>query len=234
MTENPRISIVLATYNERENIAEMVRQIFASLGPSTEVIVVDDDSPDKTWEVVQNLNQPSVRLIRRIGERGLASAFYRGIQESCGEFIGWMDADLTMPPALLPQMLDKLSECDVVVASRYVKNGRDDRSFLRVSASWCINQLARIILNPNIHDFDSGFVLLRRDVIENVPMIATGYGEYFMEFLYAASKRYRICEIPYHFRDREQGISKSAPNLTHFFRTGLQYIARIFAARFRN
>src|SRR5512143_4259191 len=84
---DPRVSIVLATFNERENILDTIGNIFANLGDSAEVIVVDDDSPDQTWRLVENLNHPRVKVIRRVGTRGLASAFNRGILESRGAVV---------------------------------------------------------------------------------------------------------------------------------------------------
>ncbi|MFH0960116.1 MAG: glycosyltransferase, partial [Pseudomonadota bacterium] len=117
MERDPRVSIVLATYNERENILDTISSIFEHVKDSTEVIVVDDDSSDKTWQLVEELNDPRVKLIRRVETRGLASAFNRGVIESRGEVVGWMDADMCMPPSLLPDMISKLDEYDIVVGS---------------------------------------------------------------------------------------------------------------------
>jgi dolichol-phosphate mannosyltransferase len=231
---DPRVSIVLATFNERENILETIAGIFENLGRSTEVIVVDDDSPDGTWKLAQELNDPRVKVIRRVGTRGLASAFNRGIIESRGSIIGWMDADMCMPPAMLPGMVKLLDEYDVVVGSRYAPGGRDDRVWLRAAASRMINGLARLVLGYGIRDYDSGFVVLRRTVFDKVTVIPTGYGAYFMEFLYGCRRKgLTVREVPYTFRDRQKGISKSAPSLWRFFRTGVQYVIRIFVARVR-
>jgi dolichol-phosphate mannosyltransferase len=231
---DPLVSIVLATFNERENILDTVRGIFDHLGRSTEVIVVDDDSPDGTWRLVEDLKDPRVKVIRRVGTRGLASAFNRGILESRGSVVGWMDADMCMPPAMLPGMVKLLNEHDVVVGSRYAPGGRDDRARLRVVASRMINRLATAVLGYGIRDYDSGFVVLRRSVFDKVTVIPTGYGAYFMEFLYTCRRKgLTVKEVPYTFRDRQKGISKSAPSVWRFFRTGAQYVARIFVARVR-
>lgn len=234
MEGDPRVSIVLATYNERENIRETIRSIFEHVKESVEVIVVDDDSSDRTWEVVEQLNDPRVVLIRRVATRGLASAFNRGIIESRGEIVGWMDADMCMPPSMLPGMIEKLKDYDIVVGSRYAAGGVDDRSPLRVWSSRMINGLAGIVLGYGIKDYDSGFVVLRRTVFDKVSIIPTGYGAYFMEFLYTCRKKgLTVCEVPYVFRDRAKGVSKSAPSLYRFLKTGMQYVIRIFVARFR-
>ncbi len=231
---DPRVSIVLATFNERENILDTIAAICEHLGDSAEVIVVDDDSPDGTWQLAKDLGDPRVKVIRRVGTRGLASAFNRGILESRGEIVGWMDADMCMPPAMLPGMAALLSDYDVVVGSRYVPGGKDDRTPLRVLASRLINGLATLILGYGIHDYDSGFVVLRRSVFDKVCLIPTGYGAYFMEFLYNCRRKgLTVKEVPYVFRDRQKGISKSAPSLWRFFSTGLQYVTRIFVARLR-
>lgn len=231
---DPRVSIVLATYNEKENILDTINSIFENVKDSVEVIVVDDDSADETWKIVEELNDPRVVVIRRVDTRGLASAFNRGIIESRGEIVGWMDADMCMPPALLPEMIEKLSEYDIVVGSRYAEGGIDDRAALRVISSKLINGLAGLVLGYGIRDYDSGFVVLRRSVFDKVSIIPTGYGAYFMEFLYTCRKKgLTVYELPYVFRDRSKGVSKSAPSILKFFRTGLQYVARIFVARLR-
>jgi dolichol-phosphate mannosyltransferase len=206
----PRVSIVLATFNERENIVDTITSIF------------------------EHLRNPRVKVIRRVGTRGLASAFNRGIMESRGVVVGWMDADMCMPPAMLPGMIALLAEHDVVVGSRYAPGGKDDRHWLRVLSSRMINGLATLVLGYGIRDYDSGFVVLRRTVFDKVSLIPTGYGAYFMEFLYDCRRKgLTVVEVPYVFRDRQKGVSKSAPSLFRFFRTGMQYVGRIFLARLR-
>jgi dolichol-phosphate mannosyltransferase len=230
---DPRVSIVLATYNEKENILDTIGAIFQHV-PDVEIIVVDDDSADKTWKLVEDLNDPRVKLIRRVDTRGLASAFNRGIIESRGQVVGWMDADMCMPPSLLPKMVDDLDQYDIVVGSRYAAGGVDDREPLRVISSRLINGLATLVLGYGIRDYDSGFVVLKRDVFNKVSIIPTGYGAYFMEFLYTCRKKgLKVLEVPYVFRDRAKGVSKSAPSVYRFFRTGMQYVMRIFTARLR-
>lgn len=229
----PLVSIILATYNERENIHDTVGAIFEHVRAPVEIIVVDDDSPDGTWHLVEEMDDPRVTLIRRVATKGLASAFNRGIIESRGQIVGWLDADMCMPPAMLPAMIEKLAEYDIVVGSRYAPGGVDDRHWLRVLSSRLINGLATLVLGYGIRDYDSGFVILRRSVFDKVSIIPTGYGAYFMEFLYVASRKgLKVYEMPYHFTDRAKGISKSAPNITAFFVTGMGYVYRIFEARF--
>jgi len=229
------VSIILATYNERENIVDTIQGIFKHVPDPVEVIVVDDDSPDQTWKLAAELGDARVKVIRRVDTRGLASAFMRGIIESEGDIVGWMDADTCMPPALLPQMIDKTRDYDVVIGSRYAPGGKDDRAPLRVTASRLINRFAGLVLGYGIGDYDSGFVVLRRSVFNKVTIIATGYGAYFIEFLYTCRKKgLTVYEVPYVFTDRTRGVSKSAPSLVRFFTQGMGYVTRILLARLRH
>src|SRR2546422_369186 len=230
------ISIVLATYNERDAIEATVKSLLAEAPEPMEIIVVDDDSPDSTWRVVESLALANVKVIRRIATRGLASAFNRGIIESRGDYIGWMDADMSMPPSVIPRMYRMLVDdgYDIVIGSRYAPGGVDDRHALRVLASRLINGFARLVLDHGIKDYDSGFVLIRRTVLDSVTIIPRGYGEYFIEFIYdACRKGLKVGETGYYFRDRTVGVSKSAPSLVKFFVSGLGYVLRILTTRVR-
>jgi dolichol-phosphate mannosyltransferase len=228
------VSIILATFNERDTILDTIRNIFKHVPGPVEIIVVDDDSPDQTWRLVESLRDNRVVLIRRHATRGLASAFMRGIMESRGDIVGWMDADMCMPPDLLPVMIDRLGTCDIAIGSRYAPGGQDLRHPLRATASRLINGLASLVLGHGIRDYDSGFVVLRRPVFDQVLPLPTGYGEYFIEFVYGCCRKgLRVCEVPYTFVDRTKGLSKSATSLWRFLTLGLQYVVRIFRARLR-
>ena len=228
------VSIVLATLNERDNIVRTVTQIFQHVAPPVEVIVVDDDSPDETWRVVQELRDPRVTVIRRQQTRGLAAAFLRGVLETRGAVVGWMDADTCMPPELLPKMLAALKTHDIAIGSRYAPGGRDARHPLRVQASRFINGFASWLLGQGIRDYDSGFIVLRRSVFDRVLPIPTGYGEYFIEFLYACHRKgLTVCEVPYVFTDRTHGASKSLSSLRGFVALGWRYVMRIIGTRLR-
>jgi dolichol-phosphate mannosyltransferase len=131
-------------------------------------------------------------------------------------------------------MLEKLREYDVVIGSRYVEGGQDLRHPIRVYASKLINGFAELVLNHGIKDYDSGFVLLRRSVLDKVLPIPIGYGEYFIEFVYACCRKgLKVCEVPYAFKDRVMGASKSFPSLWRFLVLGSKYILRILQARLR-
>jgi dolichol-phosphate mannosyltransferase len=232
--ERGLVSIILATYNERSHILHTIAGIREHLPAPLEIIVVDDDSEDETWRIVEEARVPNVKLIRRVATRGLASAFMRGIIESRGEVVGWMDADMCMPPSLLSVMIDKLKGADVVVGSRYVPGGLDERSWPRRYASELVNRFASLVLGYGIRDYDSGFVVVRRSVFDKVSIIPTGYGAYFIEFLYhCCRKGLNVQEVPYTFRDRTEGTSKSFTSISRFARLGAGYLLRIVWARCR-
>ena len=227
------VSIVIPTYNEREHIANLIESLYATIAPPLEVIVVDDNSPDGTADIVAGLEYPALMLIRR-KSRGLAAAFHRGILEASGDLIGWMDADMTMPAAVMLQLIEQLDEYHIALGSRYVEGGSDNRHPRRVYASHAINGLARAVLGGGIGDYDSGFIAIRREVFDHITLIPYGYGEYFIEFLYDAHRSgLKIKEVGYSFRDRSVGVSKSAPSVIAFFIQGLHYITRIFSIRLR-
>jgi len=227
------ISIILATYNERENISDIINAVFASLPDPVEIIVVDDNSPDETWKIATELGDRRIKVIRRMKTRGLASAINRGVIESQGEFIGWMDADMCHPPSLFPTLLETLNGCDVVIGSRYVKGGKDDRDPSRVLTSRLINRMASLILGHGILDYDSGFILMHRNVLDVVSLTPAGYGAYFIEFIYACCRKgLKVVEIPYTFTERLKGVSKSNTSLLQFGIAGLGYVTRILRTRF--
>lgn len=228
------VSIILPTYNERENVLETIGAVLQAVPNPVEVIVVDDDSPDQTWKVVGELNDPRLKVVRRKGIRGLASAINRGIIESRGELVGWMDVDLSMPPKLLAEMIPRTIQYPVVIGSRYVEGGSDARPRLRVLTSRWVNGLASAVLGGGVKDYDSGFIVMRREVFDQVTLVPSGYGAYFIDFIYRCRKSgLKVLELPYTLVDRAKGTSKSMPSLWQFFRQGLGYIATILLARLR-
>ncbi len=109
------VSIILPTYNEQETIIDRIQSILEAVSDPVEIIVVDDDSPDGTWSIVEDLDDPRIKVIRREGTRGLATAIHRGIIESRGELVGWMDADMSMPADRLPIMIVFHAERAIVI-----------------------------------------------------------------------------------------------------------------------
>jgi len=224
------VTIILPTYNERENVRILVNEILKVFPEDCEIIVVDDNSPDGTWEVVEKISQryPQVKIIRRINERGLTSAFKRGISESGGEIVCWMDCDLSMPPSVLKEMVNKINSADIAVGSRFIPGGKDERApsypylFSRI-----INLLCQILLYHDFRDYTSGFIALKRKVLEDL-VIEGDYGEYFIYLIAQAKKRgYRIVEVPYTCASRRYGTTKTSPNLLSYARKGVKYILTV-------
>ena len=120
--------MILPTYNERETIILLINEILAAV-PDVDVLVVDDDSPDLTWSVIEQTftGDSRVKVLRRIGRRGLPSALAEGTNQAKGEAVVWLDADGSMPAADIPALLAGLNNADVTVGSRYTPGGRDAR-----------------------------------------------------------------------------------------------------------
>lgn len=227
------VSVILPTYNEADNITPLINRISKSLqGRDFEILVVDDNSPDKTWQLAEG--KPNVKVIRRMRDRGLVNSINEGIRSSSKEVVVWMDADLSMPPETIPRMIDALEYNDVVVASRYVKGGKDLRTPLRIITSKMTNLAANLVLNFDVLDYTSGFVAARKKVFTKRLLPQSVYGEYCIEFLYRAGKSgYRVKEIPYAFIDRIEGKSKTAGSFFSLLRFGFVYLNRILSCRIR-
>jgi dolichol-phosphate mannosyltransferase len=230
-----RVSVVLPTYNEAENIRPLVEEILKRSPQETEVIVVDDDSPDRTWERVEALvrEDPRVRLIRRVGNRGLTSALQEGIQAAGGDCILWMDCDFSQPPEKIPELLEALEDNDVVLGSRYVPGG-EEKGHSRLG-SWLSRMICLFssrMLDRSVKDYTSGFVAGRREVLRAIPLRGD-YGEYCIDFLYRALKKgYRVREIPYACVPRRSGESKTATSLSGYLKRGGKYVATVLRLRF--
>jgi dolichol-phosphate mannosyltransferase len=208
--------IIVPTYNESSNITELVTKIFSSVS-NVHLLVVDDDSPDGTADLVDKLaaEYPNLRLLRRTGERGLGRAYTAGIQfglDNGFQIIGTMDADLSHDPAYLPPMLALLERCDVVIGSRYIRDGGTvNWSMGRILLSWLANTFAAILLQLPAHDVTSGYRIYRRRALEwirTAEVKSTGYS-FLSELLYRAHRAgARIVEHPIIFHDRTLGVSK--------------------------
>ncbi len=243
MTEpknTPQISIVLPTYNEAGNIELLLDRTLQALGDypgGVEVIVVDDNSPDGTWQLVTDkaTADSRVRLIHRTDEHGLTSAISRGIYEACGQWVGWMDCDMSMPPEDWPQLAEALVQgADMAVGSRYVPGGGDvAHSFVGRLFSRIINGYAGLVLDWSIKDYTSGFILGRR-VIFNQIELQGDYGEYCIDMLYRTKKAgFIIQELPYLCIPREAGESKTATNMWGYLTRGVNYVTTVLRLRFK-
>ncbi len=236
----PRVSIVLPTFNEAGNIEPLIDRTLQALGDypgGVEVVVVDDNSPDGTWRLVaaRAAGDRRVRLIHRTTEKGLTSAIQRGIRQARGQYIGWMDCDLSMPPEMWPALADALAAgAGVAVGSRYVPGGGDvAHSLTGRSFSRLINWWAGLFLDGSIKDYTSGFILARRQVFDRIELRGD-YGEYCIDLLYRARRAgFTVRELPYLCVPREAGESKTAVNAWGYLTRGVHYVTTIFRLRFK-
>ncbi|WP_425483842.1 glycosyltransferase [Hongsoonwoonella zoysiae] len=228
------LSIVLPTYNERENISELIRRLDETLGDiAWEVIVVDDNSPDGTAALARDIaaHDPRVRVIRRIGRRGLSGACVEGMLASSAKFVAVMDADLQHDESLLPRMYNLLNgdEADLVVASRHTEGG-DVGSGLSKIRGWgsdFANSLARVFLHVRLSDPMSGFFMIRREEVERLaPKLSSQGFKILLDLVASAKGSLRIKELPFTFRKRLHGESK-LDTLVAFDYLGL-LVAKLF------
>jgi dolichol-phosphate mannosyltransferase len=213
----PYLTIIVPTRNERDNIIPLYELLCVALGDRRwEMLVVDDDSADGTGEVVRFLAQHDrrVRLLLRIGRRGLASAFVEGVQASTAPYVAVIDADLQHDEKLLPQMLSVLENedepVDIVVGSRYVEHGGIgawDAGRARISAY--ATRLGRRLLGIPVNDPLSGFFMIRREAFEASVRNLSSIGFKILVDLFASSPQpLRARELPFEFRTRHSGESK--------------------------
>lgn len=228
MPEPPSLTVILPTYNERENIKILIAAILHHVQSPVQLLVVDDDSPDGTWRVVEEIaaQEPRVRLLRRTTERGLTSAIWAGIQASQTDVVAWMDCDLSMPPEVLPRLLERIvAGADIAVGSRYVPGGSDHGHSLMARAfSIAINLFASLLLGWGVRDYTSGFIVARRHVFDKI--VLTGdYGEYCIDLLARAQRLgFRVEEVPYVCGTRFGGESKTGASITDYLRRGWKYV----------
>lgn len=209
------LAVVIPTFNERENILELLTRLDTVLADiAYEAIVVDDDSGDGTAAAVQSvaLTDPRIRILRRVGRRGLASACIEGMMATPAPYVAVMDADLQHDERILPAMLAKLKaeQLDLVVASRHSEGGSSSGlSPWRQRLSDAGKALSRFASKSAVTDPMSGFFLSDRRFIDDAVRSLSGRGFKILLDLMASSKRpARVGEVPYHFRERLHGESK--------------------------
>jgi dolichol-phosphate mannosyltransferase len=212
------ISVVIPTYNEAENIAKLIAQIPKSV---SEIIVVDDSSPDGTADIVAKLAAIyPIKLIVRGKKGGLTSAVIEGAKLANSETIAIMDADLSHPPHLLPLMAKAAKYADIVIASRYVKGGLFLGPIKRKIISKIATLAAKLILKVKVKDPMSGFFLIKKNILLQTNIKCSGY-KLLLNIL-VANRNAKIVEIPYTFGQRFKGQSKM--NLREI----VNYIVTIF------
>jgi dolichol-phosphate mannosyltransferase len=213
-----RIIIVLPTYNEAENLSKLVSALM-SLPLDLSVLVVDDDSPDGTGDIADELSKHhagKVLVLHRKAKRGLRSAYIDGFRKAFdlgANAIVQMDADFSHDPAVLTEMARYITSSDVVIGSRYIKGGSLDERWpaWRKFLSGFGNFYARTILSFPLRDVTTGYRMWRREVLQNMPLDrirSNGY-IFLVEMAYVSYLMgCKITEVPIHFADRRWGKSK--------------------------
>ena len=214
-----KTTIIVPTYNEAENLEKLVAAVLALPLPDLNLLIVDDNSPDGTGEIAEQLGvkyEGRVKVMHRAGKQGLGSAYIQGFQvaiEDGAEAIGQMDADFSHPIDKLVEMTGTLESCDAVIGSRYVAGGRLDEKWpvwRKVLSGWG-NFYARTILGMPIRDVTAGFTLWRSKTLQGMPLERIRSNGYVwqVEMKYVASRLgYTFKEIPIYFQDRRFGTSK--------------------------
>ncbi len=205
-----KISIIVPTYNERENLHKLAHRVHNSLCDlDYELIIVDDNSPDGTGDLAEELSREKpIKVVHRQGKLGLASASIEGFRNAEGDVLGVIDADLQHPPEKIPDLLRQIGGADLAIASRYVDGGGvEGWTFTRK----VISRVAKIIpqflfakIRP-VKDPLSGFFLFKSKVIEDVELNPIGY-KILLEIL-IKGKYKSMMEVPYTFQEREKGTS---------------------------
>lgn len=208
--------MVIPTYNEKGNICNLIEEIHAVL-PQAEVLIIDDNSPDGTGELIERMKKklPFLHTHHRKSKLGLGTAYKTGFAlafQQGAEIVLQMDADFSHHPRYLPKFVEEIEDCDVVIGSRYIPGGETpgwklSRRFLSRMA----NLYVRVLLRLKVKDATSGFRGYRREVLSRIPwerVSSSGYS-FQIEMVYLCQRLgFKIKEIPIVFEDRKQGVSK--------------------------
>ena len=185
-----KISVILPTYNEKDNILSLIDAVHNELADyDHEILIVDDNSPDETYQVVMERNYPHVRAVLRTENYGLANSIRCGLENAKGAIFIIMDSDFNHQPKYLPFMIQALSYYDCVSASRFLYGGKMDTP-LRHFLSWSFNIFIRLMTGGAITDSLYGFLSIKRKIIEqcNYDDIFWGYGDYYIRLMYYLQK----------------------------------------------
>ena len=208
--------IIVPTYNELENIRRLLPELM-SLGPDIRVLVVDDNSPDGTGKLADELAAVNERIsvLHRPGKLGLGSAYVAGFKYAIQQDVDCvfeMDADFSHDPAMIPRFIEQLESCDVVIGSRYISGiNVVNWPMSRLLLSYFANIYTRVITGMTIRDTTSGYKCFRREVLENIDLDqvrSDGYAFQIEMNFRCWRKGYRVREIPIVFVDRRSGTSK--------------------------
>lgn len=205
------LTVILPTYNERDNIVPLIGEIQKCIPTSSTILVVDDNSPDGTAGLVKTNRH--IKLLVRTGNRGLTNSLRDGIAATKSDIVAWMDCDFSHPPEVLPKLLSSLHHgADIALAARLKCYG----------LSFLINRISSLMFGKHITDYTTGFLAVRRTVLQRIPLQGN-YGEYCIDLLVRAKRAgLKIKEIPYVSPPRRGGYSKTS------LRFGYGYLTTVF------
>ena len=226
MSDNKLVSVILPCYNESGNIIPLIEAIHVELGfCKHQVVVVDDNSPDGTYNLVFEKKFDYVKSILRTSDPSLAKSIRRGLEEADGDMLVVMDSDFNHQPSYIPQMVKGLEYYDCVSASRFLYGGKMNNRF-RHMASWVFNVFVRVLTGKSITDSLYGFFAIHRRVVNKLDFdkIFWGYGDYCIRLMYDLQEQQStILQIPAVNGDRYAGTGNS-----NFFKTLFQYTIETF------
>ena len=215
--------IIIPTYNERDNIQKLI-PILMELDLSLSILVVDDNSPDGTGKLVNDMSEQNdrIQVLHRPGKLGLGSAYIAGFKHAIQQDVDCifeMDADFSHDPNMIPEFLEKLETCDVVIGSRYISGiNVVNWPMSRLLLSYFANFYTRIITGMSIQDATGGFKCFKREVLEQIDLDhvrSDGYAFQIEMNFRCWRKGFRICEIPIIFVDRHSGTSKMSRRIIY-------------------
>lgn len=230
--------VVMPTYNEADNLVQIVAELMTLDLGGLEILIIDDNSPDGTGQIGDELAAQyadRLHVIHRQGKMGLGTAYVTGFRralESGADYIVQMDADFSHSPSYIPTFLEAMRDCDLVVGSRYVADGGVDEQWSpwRRFLSWGGNAYARLVTGLRIRDATGGFRCFRQEALRELDLdriSSEGYA-FQIEVAYACQKSgLRLCEIPIYFEDRSMGLSKMSSRII------LEAMWRVWQMRWR-
>ena len=238
----PKIIVVMPTYNERENVRQMAAALFDLDLPNFQLLIVDDNSPDGTGRIADELARAPryagrLSVLHRPRKQGLGPAYRQGLQHALAlgaDLLVEMDADFSHQPKYLPRLLEAARDHDLALGSRYVAHGSVDEAWgplRKLLSSWANRVFLPITLNVPIKDATGGYRVYRRDCLlgMNIDRLRSNGYVFQVEMIYVAQRLgYRIKEVPIHFPDRARGKTKMSLGIA------LEAVLRVFQIRYRH
>jgi len=227
-------SLVIPTYNEKDNIHLLLDGLRKTLGLSKEfeIVVVDDDSPDMTWKIVETYSQKDerIKIVRRMKEKGLSRAVIEGFNRAKADILGVMDADLSHDHQILPKMISAVRDegYDLVVGSRRIPGGGAEKwPWYRKVSSDIATGIAKGFLDIKLSDPMSGYFLLKRELFEKAKHKINPRGYKILLEIYVRSNPQKVKELPFIFKNRKQGYSKVT------LKVMFEYMQMLYSLRFK-